>query len=182
MASEVPAGPGIAGNFHMPSRASSPRQTRKKVRVRRRKPFIVRYGWLGLAATAGIVGAVWFTNPLRIGKHAQPLPGYVTEVAALDREYATFQSTSMQDNDVRAQFQQAADLASRGEYNGGLLLLETVAKKAALPVVFNDMGVLYALLGDRARATNAFRDALARDLDYAPVRRNLERLEGFTSN
>jgi len=43
--------------------------------------------------------------------------------------------------------------------------------------VFNNMGVLYAELNDKSRAVNAFREALARDLDYQPVRLNLDRLK-----
>jgi hypothetical protein len=48
-------------------------------------------------------------------------------------------------------------------------------------VIFNNLGILYAQLNDRARAINAFREALARDIDYQPVRFNLNRLIGFTS-
>jgi hypothetical protein len=134
-----------------------------------------------LAAVAAAAG-LWFHHQLPDGKRAKALPGYISQAATLDQEYNRLHGAILKDNEVRLQFAQAADLAARGEYNGALLLLETVSKKAAVPVVFNDMGVLYAELKDRALAVRAFREALARDLDYAPVRQNLERLKGFTSN
>ena len=56
-------------------------------------------------------------------------------------------------------------------------LLEQVSKVAAVPVVFNNLGVLYVELNDKSRAINAFREALARDIDYRPVRLNLERMK-----
>ena len=56
-------------------------------------------------------------------------------------------------------------------------MLEQVAKVAAVPVVFNNLGVLYAEFNDRSRSINAFREALARDMDYQPVRLNLDRLK-----
>ena len=52
-----------------------------------------------------------------------------------------------------------------------------MSKVAAVPVVFNNLGVLYAELNDKSRAINAFREALARDLDYRPVRSNLDRMK-----
>ncbi len=136
---------------------------------------------MGLAAGA-LTCALWFATHLPRAKHGQPIPGYIGDTATLDREYLRFHGSMLHDADVHKQFANAAELASDGEYNGALLLLENVVKKAALPAVFNDLGLLYAKLDDRARAIHAFQDALARDFDYAPVRRNLERLKGFTSN
>jgi hypothetical protein len=149
---------------------------------RRRKPLLLRYWWIFLLLVAAAGGVLWLKDSPSSGRRAGPLPGYDTDVSSLDQEYARFQGQPLKDAQVRAQFQQAAGLSSQGDYRGALLLLEEVAKKAAVPVVFNDTGVLYAQLGDRARAIRAFRDALARDIGYAPVRRNLERLKGFTSN
>lgn len=151
-------------------------------RARRRKPPLLRYGWIFLLAIAAAGGAIWLRNSSSSGARTRPLPGFDTDVSSLDQEFARFQGQPLKDAQVRAQFQQAAGLSSQGDYSGALLLLEEVAKKAALPVVFNDIGVLHAQLGDRARAVRAFREALARDISYAPVRRNLERLQGFTSN
>jgi hypothetical protein len=47
-------------------------------------------------------------------------------------------------------------------------------------VVFHNLGVLYAHMNDHARAVAAFREALARDRDYAPVKLSLNNLPGFT--
>src|ERR1039458_9601357 len=60
-------------------------------------------------------------------------------------------------------------------------MLEQVAKMAAVPLVFNDLGVLYAEVDDKSRAIHAFSEALARDIDYAPVRSNLDRMQNLTT-
>lgn len=157
-------------------------RTRKKVRTHRRRPLIVRFWWMLPMVAVALGAGWWLLKQIPEKNHARALVGYVTQVGLLDQEYARYHGVALKDGDARAQFQQAARLQASGEYNGALLLLETVVKKAEVPVVFNDMGVLYAALGDRARAINSFRDALARDFDYVPVRQNLDRWHGFTSN
>jgi hypothetical protein len=62
------------------------------------------------------------------------------------------------------------------DYTSAVRFLEPVSKVAAVPVVFNNLGVLYAELNDPSGAINAFREALARDIDYPAVRLNLDRL------
>jgi hypothetical protein len=49
-------------------------------------------------------------------------------------------------------------------------------------VVFNDLGLAYVQMHDRARAVIAFRDALSRDIDYRPVRGNIGRLRDFIAD
>ena len=63
----------------------------------------------------------------------------------------------------RARVRRGQTSLSAGDYSNAVGLLEQVSKVAAVPVVFNNLGVLYAELGDKARAINAFREALARD-------------------
>jgi hypothetical protein len=62
--------------------------------------------------------------------------------------------------EIERAFEQA-DLRVRAkDYSNAVGLLEQVSKVAAVPVVFNDPGVLYAVLNDKSRAINAFREAL----------------------
>jgi hypothetical protein len=61
-------------------------------------------------------------------------------------------------------------------YSNAVILLESISKQAAVPVVFNDLGVLYTKLKDGAHAMKAFRDALARNHEYQPVRANLKNM------
>ncbi len=166
----------------MPSPAPPSNTARSRVKGRSRKPFLQRYWWAVLLAISGVAVAVWLIEKPPGGKRARPLVGYETQAAALDREFSRFEGKALADPGIHAQFEQAAKLALTGQYTAALLLLDAVAKKAPVPVVFNDMGVLYAQVGDRARAVISFREALARDFSYTPVRRNLERLKGFTSN
>jgi hypothetical protein len=63
-----------------------------------------------------------------------------------------------------------------GNYSDAAFVLEGAAKQIPVPAVFNDLGVLYMKIDDGLRAFRAFRDALARNHDYAPVRANLTRM------
>jgi hypothetical protein len=161
--------------------ASSQSKIRKRPRGRRR-PFLIRFWWLTLLAGLSVVAGGWMLSHRPAGNQAKAPPGYIIQTSTLDQEYLRFSGKALTDVEVRKQFEKAASLAAQGEYNGAILLLENISKKAAVPVVFNDMGLLYAQLDDRAHAIKSFRDALARDFEYAPVRQNLYRLRGFTSN
>ena len=55
-------------------------------------------------------------------------------------------------------------------------VLGAAAKDLPVPAVFNNLGVLYGKLKDGPHAMRAFRDALARDHDYGPVRANIRRM------
>jgi hypothetical protein len=61
-----------------------------------------------------------------------------------------------------------------GNYGNAVVVLNTASKQIPVPAVFNDLGVLYRQLKDGSQAILAFRDALARDHDYEPVRKNLK--------
>jgi hypothetical protein len=74
------------------------------------------------------------------------------------------------------------DKIAAQDYESAAILLESISQEAALPIVFNNLGVVYAQLNDRSRAITAFREALARDIDYKPVRLNLDRLRDMTAN
>jgi hypothetical protein len=142
-----------------------------------------RYWWVaGLAAVAAVAGA-WYELPkLPRAARVELLPGYIPSVATVEQEYARFHGKLLHNPEVEQQFQNATELSGRHDYAGAVDMLEAASKVAAVPVIFNNLGVLYAKLNDRSRAINAFREALARDIDYQPVRLNLQRLKGFTQN
>jgi hypothetical protein len=131
---------------------------------------------LGVCAT----GLVWLVMP-RLAKPtaSRGLGGYIDDVAILHQECARFLNQSLTSRPVQENFQYAAELVARGDYASAVTVLETVAQRAPLPVVFNDLGALYARRGENARAINAFRAAFAIDNDYQPARANLARLGGL---
>src|ERR1035441_1253540 len=105
------------------------------------------------------------------------MPGYIAGAQNMTQEYQRFYGKPLGNAEVERAFEQA-DLRVRAkDFSTAVGLLEQVSKVAAVPVVFNDLGVLYAELNDKSRAINAFREALARDMDYQPVRVNLDRLK-----
>jgi hypothetical protein len=141
----------------------------------RRRPFLVRYWWLvPLVVLLIVVPLVWrflFGPQTR----NQPLAGYITGTNQIEAEYLTFTGRSL-DPMAAAQFDRATELMKQGNYGSAAIILETAAKQIPVPAVFNDLGVLYEKLKDGPHALRAFRDALARDHDYAPVRANLRKM------
>lgn len=156
-----PAGPSVAG-----------RQTQAATR---------KLAWACLIAVFLLaIGGVFLLRAVRARSGLAPLAGYEGNVAVLEREYHTYYGRLMRDPDAERLFQQAAGKVNEHDYAAAVELMQVVAKEAAIPVVFNDLGVLLAQMDDRQRAGQAFREALARDSSYALVERNLSRLGGFT--
>ena len=122
----------------------------------------------------------WLLVRRAAGPAADPMAGYITDVSVLEHEYAAAGGTVLTSDETRQLFQRAADLARQGQWIAASELLETASKTAAVPVVFNDLGVLYEDMGDRSRMVNAFREALARSANYQPVLRNLARQRDIT--
>jgi len=128
-----------------------------------------------LTAVAAIFGVRYLSRLTTPAK----LAGYIASSQVLNQEYFQFEGKSLRDLGLQQQFDHAAILAGRGDFKGAIALLEGIAKQCAVPVVFQDLGVLYAQLNDHRRALNAFREALARDPNYAPVHLSLSSLPGF---
>lgn len=161
-----------------------PQRARVPVRKKRRTHslfFHYRHAlWTLLAVACAAAGLYAFMRPRR--PTVNQLTGYISDVGPLLSEYSRYQGKPLRAFEVQQQFEQAAAEVAKSRYHEAADLLEGMIRQAPLPVVFNDLGVLYAKLNDRSRAVNAFREALARDAGYVPVRRNLDRLKGFTSN
>lgn len=160
-----------------PSAASS---GRRRVR-RRRRPLVMRYWWLLLVAALAVAAPGilhWLMTP-----HFKqvPLQGYVTDPAKVEEEYLALTGKSLQDASAIQQFEQATQLMLMGNYTNAAILMEGASKKAPVPAVFNNLGVLYMKLKDGPHAIKAFRDALARNHDYQPVRANLKTMNAGES-
>jgi hypothetical protein len=95
----------------------------------------------------------------------------------VEREYSRLYNRDLTDPLPRQDFRYAAELTARSDYAGAQAVLERIARQAAVPAVFNNMGVLYLEQNDISRAMSAFREAFLRDGDYQPVRANLMRMK-----
>ena len=157
----------------------------REARVRSKRPAsrVRRYWWLP-PVLAGVLFLTWLmTGPEwsrpRSGKTTAmgPLPGYVLSFATVAEEYRRFYGKELKDPAIAAQFAQATQLMNRHDYGSSASSLEEVAKTAAVPAVFNNLGVVYLAQDDRGDAVNAFREALARDIGYRQVHQNMDRLK-----
>jgi hypothetical protein len=114
----------------------------------------------------------WMFNPRA---NYAPLPGYITDTSRVEQEYVTFLGRPA-DPAAMSQFDRASELMRHGSYATAANVLEAAAKDLPVPAVFNNLGVLYGKLKDGQHAIRAFRDALARDHDYQPVRANVRKM------
>jgi hypothetical protein len=131
-----------------------------------------------LLITVAIFAIVLFQ--FRFRRHGTgPLDGYIADSSVLDREYSRFYGKAGSNPELEAKFKDAAAMTQRREYANAAALLETAARQASLPVLFNNLGVLYAEMNDRGRAVHAFYEGLARDGSYVPVRNNIERYKAL---
>jgi hypothetical protein len=124
-----------------------------------------------------VTGPEW-SRP-RTGKTTDmaPLPGYVLSYATVSQEYLRFTGKALKDDALAAQFAAATQHMSKHDYGSAAQMLEEISKKAAVPAVYNDLGLVYLAQNDRGNAVNAFREALSRDIDYQQVRQNMDRLK-----
>ena len=134
-----------------------------------------------------IVGGVFLTVRWAVGLRvrpsadlAQPITGYVSNISVLRSEYVHYYGREIEEARIENQFRRAAGLTTERNYPGAASMLEMVSHGAALPVVYADLGIVYSQLGDTARAVDAFREALARDLNYAPARQFLHTTRSIT--
>ena len=79
--------------------------------------------------------------------------------------------------EIERGFDQANQRVTAKDYTNAVGLLEQVSKVAAVPWCSTIWACCTRQLNDKSRAINAFREALARDLDYRAVRLNLDRMK-----
>jgi hypothetical protein len=165
-----------------------PREERAKSKrtvSRSKRPVsnVRRYWWLApvLVLVAFVLwlatGPEW-SRP-RTGKTTDLTlpPGYVTSFATVVEEYHRFYGKPLQDKELSGRFESGTRYMTQHDYVQAAQVLEEVARTAAVPAVFNDLGLVYLAQNDRGKAINAFREALSRDIDYQQVRRNLDRMK-----
>ena len=108
----------------------------------------------------------------------EPLPDavYLTDTGQLRREMLALEHRIPEESTMR-EYERANMFTARGDYGAALGSLRAVAAAAPVPAVFNNMGVLYARIGDPLNAREAYRQALRREPGYEATRANMARLE-----
>ena len=154
-----------------------------KRRRKKNQRFLLRYWWLP-PVLAGVIMILWIaTGPrwsrarVNLRMANRPVSGYTSSTATVLQEYLRFYGKPLANPEIEQLCNQANERVAAKDYSNAIGMLEQVAKVAAVPAVYNNLGVLYAEVNDRSRSVNAFREALARDVDYQPVRLNLDRLK-----
>jgi hypothetical protein len=154
---------------------------RRKTKIRKHHSPVRKYWWvapvlLGVAMIGWIATGPRWSRARIATPVGKPIEGYVASTSTMTREYAHFYGKPLHNEAIERAFEQANQSVRAQAYTGAVGLLEEVSKVAAVPVVFNNLGVLYAELNDTPGAIDAFREALTRDADYPAVRLNLDRL------
>jgi tetratricopeptide (TPR) repeat protein len=145
-------------------------------------PILDKLRWALILLVAGGVIAVLVMGGARKAADATPLSAYQRDVSLLEKEYGVFYGRLLREPELEQQFHAANDFVRQQNYMAAIEVLERVAKVAAVPVIFQNLGSLYAAVGDRARSMGAFREALARDAEYRPVRDAMDGLRLFAAD
>jgi len=151
------------------------------------EPTLIREGrkrpkyplhWFTIPAVV-LGGAIWIWISVSSKKNSGPfvVPGYITSTTEFEQQVVHYYGKNAARAEAEEKFQLASAAMSKRDFGGAAALLEETSKLMAIPVVFNNLGVLYWKLDDPTRSVNSFREALARDESYRPSRENLERLK-----
>jgi hypothetical protein len=173
-----------------PPRLASPGYYGGVVRRRRKRKKQPEYvGVIAAVTVLALIGVVLGVGVMYLVRHRSTragvgggvLAGYTTDGAVLDGEFQHYYGKAPDNNFVAGQFQHAVVLVRERSFAEAVEVLESISRRAAVPVIFNDLGVLYAELNDRPHSETAFREALARDSKYGAVLANIK-LKGFTAD
>src|SRR5579883_1010085 len=133
-----------------------PAAGRRVVRVRKKrrrhgKSRLLRDVWIP-AALIVLILAILVVRYISHLAPPAPVVGYIGSPETLQQEYLEFEGKPLTNSSPVQQFRSANELAAKGDYKGAASLLEGISKMCAVPVVFYDMGLLYAQMNDRERA------------------------------
>jgi tetratricopeptide (TPR) repeat protein len=84
--------------------------------------------------------------------------------------------------EVLEMLSKAIELTQANNFNAAIPVLESVAKAAPVPAVFNNLGAAYLATGNKAKAANAFDKALAIEPDQESARFNLSQTDPVPAN
>ncbi len=153
------------------------------VRKRRRRSKYPAHWWvIPVAATLITLALSWFIFRPTRKTDAFVLEGFITDSSIVSQEFFRYYGKRAGSPTIEQQFQDATKAVEKRDFEGAATLLEAASQQASLPAIYNNLGVIYAQLGDRSRTVNAFREALARDSGYTRVRENLDRMKGSNSD
>lgn len=105
----------------------------------------------------------------RRSAHNASISGYLDGVDQLRREVQDYYGKPLRDADLESRFSAAHEFVARRDFFGAAVELEHLTDQVAVPMIFDDLGLLYAQVNDNAHALDAFREALVRDPDYGPA-------------
>ncbi|HWC98232.1 MAG TPA: hypothetical protein VG456_15845 [Candidatus Sulfopaludibacter sp.] len=113
-------------------------------------------------------------------KNVHQLEGYIGDTRSLQTEFERMQGTPFKSKELRKQFEDAAAAVENGQYDRAAVLLETASKRTPMPILYNDLGILYEQRKDSMGAIKAYTQALGLDPGYVPAHYNLLRLNPDT--
>ena len=91
-------------------------------------------------------------------------------------------NTGEANQEAQQKIDNAIALTNAGNYADAIPLLEQTVVQHPLPAIYNDLGVLYALVGDNLKAQEAFQKALQNESNSQAVNLNLGRLAESLGN
>ena len=137
-------------------------------------PFVL----MALCLMGLIGGGIWWAKRLPASEAAAMPEGYVSDPSVLKAEFDLYNGPRDDYAALNARFRSAAELVAKRNLPAVANVLESIAKSGNVPVIFHNLGIIYAGLGDYARATESFREALAHNPEYLSTRKFLRGAKG----
>lgn len=100
----------------------------------------------------------------------------ITDVTVIENQYQQITGQPLKDENLKQLITSAVNLAKAGQNEASRKVFEQVANSVPVPAVYNNIGTLDAEAGNLPGSQQAFQQALAKDPNYRPAQRNLEKV------
>ncbi len=117
------------------------------------------------------------TAPIQISNTEFSGDLHFANVEVILQEFQEITGKALTDSNLLNFIQQGVNLVKGGEYAAAIPLFKEIVKKADLPSIHNNLGVLYAENKDYAGARRAYRKSIAKQPDNQLVQLNLGLLD-----
>lgn len=100
----------------------------------------------------------------------------ITDVTVIENQYQQVTGQPLKDENLKQLITSAVNLAKAGQNEASRRLFEQLGTSVPVPAVYNNIGTLEADAGNLAGSRQAYQQALAKDPNYQPAQKNLEKV------
>jgi len=132
-----------------------------------------------ISAVVALSAAVFGLIKSFAGPNEIKTPGnnvLILDVTLIENQFQQVTGQPLKDPATKELLRSAVNLAKAHQYDESRKLFQQLAATVPVPVVWNNLGALEADKGDYVAAKEAYQQAVAKQADFAPALKNLEKL------